>query len=176
MRFISIIILFVASSLTMNAQLISVKTNALQDVLMTPNLGVDLVVGERTSVGVSVLGNYKPYGKEMKMIGVTPELRYWLGRPMSKFFVGISGLAAVYDITTDGKVYKGDAFGGGLTFGYDFYLSQHWSMELHGGCGAAYYTHHRYYVGDNYISKKHNEHGYALVPYNVGLSFIYIIK
>lgn len=176
MRFISIIIAFVASSLTMNAQIISVKTDALLDALLTPNVGVDLVVGERTSVGLSVFGNYEPYWMGIKMLGVTPELRYWLGRPMSKFFVGVSGTAAMYDMTVGSKVYKGDAFCGGFTFGYDFYLNQHWSMEVHGGLAAAYYTHHRYYVGDTYTSKKHNEHGYSLIPYKVGLSFIYIIK
>ena len=47
------------------AQQVAVKTNALMWGLMSPNLGCELVTGERTSVELSVFGNYKPFGKDM---------------------------------------------------------------------------------------------------------------
>lgn len=62
------------------AQQVAVKTNALMWGLMSPNLGCELVTGERTSVELSVFGNYKPFGKDMKMIGVQPEYRILVQR------------------------------------------------------------------------------------------------
>ena len=43
------------------AQQVAVKTNALMWGLMSPNLGCELVTGERTSVELSVFGNYKTF-------------------------------------------------------------------------------------------------------------------
>ena len=49
------------------------------DGLMTPNLSMEIVTGNKTTFGLSVLGNYKPWGMDMKMAGAIPEFRYWFG-------------------------------------------------------------------------------------------------
>ncbi len=161
----------------MYAQLLALKTDALMDCAMTPNLNIELVTGGKTSINATVFGNYKPWKKEVKMVGVMPEFRYWFnGRPLTREFIGLSALGACYDITWGGERYKGDAAGVGLTFGYAFYLSRHWTLECHGGLGAVYYTHTHSYVKDHYAENVHNAHGYSLIPYKIGVSFVYIIK
>ena len=74
-----LLIVFVAllGCRNINAQMLAVNTDALMDVMMTPSIGFELVTGERTSLGVNVLGNYKPWGKDMKMVAVQPEYRYY---------------------------------------------------------------------------------------------------
>lgn len=159
------------------AQLLALKTDALWDVLMTPNIGFELVTGNKTSCNLSVFGNYKPLGRDVKMMGVIPEFRYWFGgKPMIREFIGLAGLVASYDIVWGNETYKGDAYGGGLTFGYAFYLSPHWNVECYGSVGAVYYTHKHYYAHDHYTENHRTAHGYAFIPFKVGVSFTYIIK
>ena len=57
----------------MCAQQIAVKTNGLSLLAGVPNLGCELVVGERSSVDLSFYGGYKPWGTDIKLIGVQPE-------------------------------------------------------------------------------------------------------
>ena len=129
-------IITVAVTAGLKAQLLALKTDALWDGLMTPNLGMEIVTGNKTSFGLSVFGNYKPWGMDMKMVGAIPEFRYWFGgRPMMREFIGVAALGTSYDITWGSETYKGDAWGGGLTFGYAFFLSPHWNIECYGsGC------------------------------------------
>ena len=110
-------IITVAVTAGLKAQLLALKTDALWDGLMTPNLGMEIVTGNKTSFGLSVFGNYKPWGMDMKMVGAIPEFRYWFGgRPMMREFIGVAALGTSYDITWGSETYKGDAWGGGLTF------------------------------------------------------------
>ena len=118
-------IITVAVTAGLKAQLLVLKTDALWNGLMTPNLSMEIVTGNKTTFGLSVFGNYKPWGMDMKMAGAIPEFRYWFGgRPMMREFIGVAALGTSYDITWGSETYKGDAGGGGLTFGYTFFLSQ----------------------------------------------------
>ena len=160
-----------------NAQLLAVKTNALADVAMAPNLSVEVVTGGKTSINATVIGCVNFYGKDVRMIGVMPEFRYWFnGRPLTREFIGISGAVAAYDLTWGDQRYKGDADAGAITFGYDFLLSPHWSLECHAGIGLLYYDQQRYYLGDRIRDNHYNANGFHIIPYNVGVTFAWIIK
>lgn len=162
---------------TAYAQLLAFKTDALMDVMATPNLNIELVTGGKTSINASVFGNHKPWNQDMKMIGFMPEIRYWFnGRPLTREFVGLSAVAANYDITWGKERYDGDALGLGLTFGYAFYLSRHFSLECHAGTALMHYRHTHSYVGDLTRVNAYNAKGYTFIPYKVGISFIYILK
>lgn len=184
MKKILLIILIAFCSVSVKAQMLAVNTDMLLDVMMTPNAGIELVVGERSTIGGHVFGNYKPWGKDMKMIGVQPEYRYFFsGRPLHKFFVGFAGLAANYDITWKGKVYDGIALGGGLTFGYVINLTNRLNIDCHAGFGAIAYKQKEYYEWDNHDdifagSKAEwtNAKGYYLLPTRIGVSLSYILK
>ena len=67
-------------------------------------------------------------------------------------------------------------WGGGLTFGYAFFLSPHWNIECYGSVGAVYYDHKHYYRDDHYSENRRTAHGYAFIPFKLGVSFAYIIK
>ena len=49
------------------AQQIAVKTNVLTDVLLTPDLGFEMVTGEHSSLSINVSGHWKPYGVQSKI-------------------------------------------------------------------------------------------------------------
>ena len=177
-------ILMAATTAGASAQRLAVNTDMAMDLLMTPSLGVEMTVGERSTLGLNLLGNHKPWGQTMKMFGVQPEYRYYFsGRPMHSLFAGIGGVAAFYDITRKGKVYDGIAYGGGITFGYVFKLAHRVNIDCHAGFAVVGYNRKEYYVGDNYNTdyivegvNKTNAHGYYLMPSRIGVSVTYILK
>lgn len=183
MKKLLLTLLAVALTTTMQAQRVSLRTNVTADLLMTPSLGAEMTVGERSTLSLNAFGNYKPWGWDMKMFAVQPEYRYYFsGRPMHSFFAGIGAIAGFYDLTFKGKVYDGIAYGGGVTFGYVLNINKRINVDFHAGCGAVGYDRKEYYKGDNYNHDyvvngkvKTNSKGYYIMPTNIGVSFAYII-
>ena len=103
------------------AQRLAVKANVLSLAALTPDVGIEVVTGERTSVALSVLGHYNPYGLKSKMLAVQPEFRFWLnGRPLTREYVGVCAFVTTYDMSLpSGKqeqpnIYKGDGIALGI--------------------------------------------------------------
>lgn len=177
-------LLLAASLQRAEAQQVAINTNVLMWGAMTPNLGVELVTGEHSSVGLSLFGHKNPYRMTSRLLGFQPEYRYWFnGRPMIREYLGIGMLLTTYDITWKKKnVYDGDAVGIGLTGGYVFSLGKRWNLELSGSFGLLWFRQKQYYVHDNYDdyfvdeAVKTNARGYKLFPVKLGVTFSYIIK
>lgn len=182
-QLVSILFLSLFCTVRMQAQQLAVGTDLMLDLLQTPNIGAEMVVGERATIGLNVFGNYKPWGKDMKMLGVQPEVRYWFGgRPMHKYFVGVGAIGASYDITWKGKIYDGTALGAGITFGYVFNITNRLNIDAHAGFGIISYKHKEYHQYDNYYDYTHggvietNATGNYLLPTRIGVSLTYILK
>ncbi len=163
-------------------QKISLKTNALAWGALSPNIGFEVVTGERTSVDLMVMGHIKPYGFDSQMFTVQPEFRFWIsGRPMIHTFIGVTAIAATYDMVLRGQVRDGNAFGLGLTFGYVLPLSKKWNIEFSGGLGFVSFFQKQYPVQDRVdhfvnIPTEINSTGYKMLPIDLGITFTYIIK
>lgn len=165
------------------AQQFAIKANALNWALCTPDLGVEIVTGEHTSLSISATGHYKPYGMNSTLFLLQPEFRYWFnGRPLTREFVGLTAFATTYDMTFSKKVFDGEAFALGVTGGYVFDLAPRWSLELSGGFGLLFFNQKQMTIHDNYDdnfveeSVRANSWGYKLFPVKLGVTFIYIIK
>ena len=166
-----------------SAQQIGVKTNALMWTALTPNVGCEVVVGQRSSLDLSIFGHYDPYGLESRLFALQPEYRYWFsGRPMTREFVGVSAMVADYDMIIKNHVYDGSAGSLGLIGGYAFSLSRSWRLELCGGVAILGFRQKQYYRHDNYddyfieMESPLNSWGYKLFPAKLGVTFTYIIK
>lgn len=164
-----------------SAQLLAVKANASMYAVMTPNLSFEMVTGERTSVDFSIFGHAKPYGKDSRMIGLQPQFKYWFaGRPLVREYVGVMALALAYDSTWKNVTYEGNAAAVGITAGYVLPLGKRWDVEFSGGIGVLAH-HHRSYDKET-ISPSRLETlgcgpiGWRIVPVNLGIKFIYIIR
>ena len=165
------------------AQQLALKTNALMWAAMTPNIEMELVTGEHSSVSASVFGHKNPWGVESKLIGFQPEFRYWFnGRPMIREYIGIAAVGATYKSHLRSRIYDGDAVGLGLTMGYVLPLGSRFNVEFYGGFGAVAFWQKRYYPNDLYDDAyvdgnvQTNSHGYKLFPIKLGVSFSYIFK
>ena len=188
------------SSVESKAQQFGVKTNALMWGALAPNAGVEIVVGQRSSIELtaaylpknlaSVNGKAIPwgYGKNnthanSKVFIFQPEYRYWFsGRPFAEEFIGATTMFAKYDILHKDYVYNGNAISLGIVGGYSFLLGKKWRFELSGGFSLLYFQQKRYHKNDNYDDyfvgepSRWNSRGYKLFPAKLGASFIYIIK
>ena len=170
------------------AQRLAVKANALSWAAMVPDLGVEIVTGERTSFSLSVSGTDMPFGLPYQLLIIRPEYRFWFnGRPLTREYVGLSAFGVRYALTLpagSGRAndFKGDALAVGISGGYVFNLSKRWSFELSGGTGILVFRQKQSFSIDNYEQyfveevSKPNTWGYKLFPVSLSAAFIYIIR
>lgn len=178
-----VVMLAVASPAT--AQRINVKTNALYWLAMSPNLGVEFRINRHMTFNlegvVNRVSGFKPYGVSnlsTKGFAFEPEARYWFSaRPQAGHFVGLTAIAANYDLQFNDKRHDGDLFGGGITYGYSFVLSRHWSLETTIGVGAVY-RQEKYSRNEEERAAldKPNVSTVNFAPIKAAVSFVYIIK
>lgn len=162
------------------AQRIAIKTNTLDWVMLSPNLGVEARLSRRLSIQLAVAGN--PFNISVanfnwKNYRIEPELRYWFNRPMARHFIALSATASGYHLRHADRHLQGDAVGAGISYGYALVLGDHWNMEAEIGVGVAHFSAYDYY-GDNgrqHMSAK-NFKKFMPVPIRLGLSFSYIFK
>ena len=183
---LTIALLLVASGFGQRAfaQQFSIRSNALSTgILQTPDFGVEIVACEHSSVALSVAGHFKPYGLDTKLLTVQPQYRYWFsGRPLNREYVGVAALYAGYDIRLKDNIYNGNSAGAGITGGYVLSMGKRWGIEFSGGLAVMVFNQKRYNRSDSYEdyyagdSDWANSKGYCLMPFNIGVTFIYIIK
>lgn len=184
MKKILSIICAIVTSLSANAQMVAVNTDIAMDALMAPSLGMEIVTGNKTSFNVNFIYAWKAMGKNIEATVVQPEFRYYLSnRPVHGIFMGVGAIGTRYDITWKNKIYKGDAAGLGLTFGYVYNITRRLSLDIHAGYGALFYNQKEIFVNDRYDedSKDHgftkaNANGYYLLPTRIGVSLSYVLK
>ena len=161
-----------------SAQMVAVKTDVLKDVAMIPNASVELVVGERHTMGLQLFGAVNPWGQDVSILGVTPSFRYWLsGRTMSRLFVGANAQLINYDIKWNKDVYQGNAVALGVSLGYAFNLSKRLNIEVEGGSEIMAYSQKEFRKGDYHplYGEKANAHGTILFP-RLEVSVVYVIR
>lgn len=176
-------LLFCLGQPKVHAQQVAIKTNGLMWLAMMPNAGCEVVIGERSTVDLSLFCSVNIYGNEAKILGFQPEYRYWFnGRPMTRQYVGVGAIGATYDITWGEKIYQGDAGGLGLTLGYVMNLSKRLNVEFFGGCGFLYFQQKQYFQNDSFDDytgtgvAQANANGYKLLPTKLGVSVTWILK
>lgn len=174
----------ILTAICSQAQILSINTDLVGDGFMAPNIGIEMTVGEKTTVGLNGLYTTKPYGKEIKGFALQPEMRYYVsGRPMHKEFIGVGLIGANYDVIWKEKRYDGFAYGAGITFGYVMNLTKRLNIDFHAGVGLVGYLRKEYYLGDHYDDLYRedgeivgNSKGYYILPTRIGISVSYIIK
>ncbi len=170
------------------AQRLAVKTNAFGWLSANPDMGLELVTGEKTSVSLSVAGHPGRWTPGYGLFVLRPEFRYWFnGRPLTREYVGVGAFATSYDIAIperqgQANVFRGDGLALGLTGGYVFSLGKRLSFELGGGTGLLLFRQKQYFDTDSYEAyfveerSKSNTWGYKLFPVKLDATLIYIIR
>ena len=139
MKRILFLVLLLVATTGVYGQKFAVKSNLLYDATATINLGVEVGLAKKWSLDLS--GNYNgwKFGDEARMKHwlVQPEARYWLCEKFNGHFFGLHAHYADYNVgglkflskNMENHRYQGNLYGAGLSYGYQWLLSDRWSME-----------------------------------------------
>lgn len=168
---------------TCHAQEVAVKTNLLYDATTTLNLGLEVGLGSRMTLDIS--GNYNPWrfhNYRLKHGLIQPELRYWTCEKFNGHFFGLHGFYGKYNVgglpfnsNMKHNRYQGHLFGGGISYGYQWILSDRWNLEASLGVGYARLKDKKYPCASCGEMLKEGHHNY-FGPTKAAVSIIYIIK
>ena len=127
---------------------LAAKNNMLYDLVLVPNVGVELYLGNNISLAGNWMyawwSNYdvhwfwKTYGGDL---GV----RYWFGKaaaekPLQGHHVGLYGQIITYDFELGQRGYLGDrwTYGAGVEYGYSFPIARRLNLDLNLCLGFLY--------------------------------------
>ncbi len=186
---ISVLFFALCPAISLWGQSVALKTNLAADAVLSPNLSLELRLGNRITLDVS--GHYNPISSKESLHRwkhwlIQPELRLWRCEPFSGHFLGVHLLAGEYnvaDISLPFGLYKGvrsaryEGFmmGAGLSYGYQWILSPRWGLEMELGGGYVKASYNRYrcaHCGEKTASGHKNYLG----PTKAAFSIVYLLK
>lgn len=169
---------------------LALKTNLLYGAAaLAPNLALEVGLGQKTTLELSVglnMWNYDGTAESNKKLMhtiVRPEFRWWTCERFNGHFFGIHAFWAHYNVGSydipllfeKEHRYYGNAFGGGITYGYHLMLGKHWGAEFNIGVGAAYLNHKIYDCAT--CSREYEKKGDLYVgPTRAGITLVFMIK
>lgn len=169
------------------AQHVGLKNNLVYDATLTPNLGVEVGLGKKTTLDIT--GGYNPFefnnGKKFKHWLVQPEFRFWTCERFNGLFFGLHAHGGEYNVaglhlpfglfkSLRDHRYEGYFYGGGVSIGYQWILGKHWNLEASIGGGYARIHYDKYKCEDCGPKLKTGNYNYW-GPTKAAISIIYII-
>lgn len=144
----------------------ALKTNALYDVLLVPNVGVEFCLDKNWSVGTNWMYAWwkNDVNRRWRVYGGDVYARRWFGRkadakPLTGHHVGVYAQALTYDFCLDEKGYMGGEPGGnlwdklhyafGVEYGYSLPIARRLNLDFALGVGYMGGTYHEYRVMDD---------------------------
>ena len=198
-RSLIIFFLLLFSGISVNAQRIGVKTNALYLATSTPNIGLEYAFADRFSLELE--GGYNPWtldsdrNMKAKHFLVSPEVRYWFCEAFNGHFIGINANYTLFNLSVvdvpavffpsarsamvledlKNRRSEGWAAGAGLTYGCVWPIARRWNLECTVGLGYWYTDYDKFESRKCGLFQEHVSHG-AFGPTALGVSFIYLIR
>lgn len=181
-----LVLLFVVISNvgTLYAQRVAMKTDLLMWLTTTPNAAVEFAMGRHLSLEVGGAYNAWKLPKEMKLNNyiARPELRYWFRRSFEGHFIGLHPFYGHFNVglipfisSLKNHIFRGDFYGGGISYGYHRAWGKHWGIEATLGAGYTRIEYDKYLCvecAEQVGSYRRNYFG----PTRVSVSLIYMIR
>ena len=175
-------LLLLAAGQTARAQAYAVRTNAAAWAVMAPNVGLDLVLTDRTTLSGSF---YKTIGhsyvKDADVTAVQLSYRHWYShQPFNGLFWGLTVSPALYNLAIAGRDaegaacdvrHRGEALPVSLDLGYSIPLSRRMNLEFVAGVGAVYFSERILRA-----TGKERREDVGVAPTNLGVNLSWILK
>lgn len=173
-------------SAAVKTEIIALKNNLLYDAALTPNLQVEVVLSRRWTIELGAGFNPFPLddAKIPKwrhlMVSIAP--RYWFCNAFHRDFLSFNAAYAHFNVAGDAYPvawmypevknyrYQGDAVMAGVSYGWHWAISPHFSIELEAGVDAGYAWFDEYKCEQ--CGEKRRSSGRWLVLPKVGLSLV----
>lgn len=182
---IGMAMMVLATSASVKAQNVALKTNLVGWATASLNAGVEIGTAEKQTAQVFATLNPWTFSgeKRVRIWNIEPEYRWWTCQRFGGSFFGVHALAGEYNVknvdlpfgtlakTKRGRHYEGWYVGAGVTYGYQWLLSRHWNLEASLGIGYAYSPYNLYGRCAKCLEKSHRNY---VGPTKVALSFAYI--
>lgn len=168
---------------------LAVATNLLYDLAITPNVSLELPLGQRWSM----YGEYtfpwwvtRDNNRAWQILKLDLGTRYWMSPRNSAqdvltgHFLGLDLSGGYYDIEPDNKGWQGEFILAGLEYGYAWRLGKkgNWRLDLSAGAGWMG-TEYRYYEGTEdsaHLLYKKTGRYYWFGPVKAGISIKYLFN
>lgn len=178
---------------TASAQQVAVKSNLFYWMTTTINAGAEVALSKHSTLGATFNLNPWTIGADNKIQHwfVRPEYRYWVTEKYTRLFFGVHLMGGGFEVGGFRIPIIGDRFltrlktnyftgsfvAGGVSIGYQFYLSPHWNLEISGGAGLARIKYHWEPTNPALRKKSYtNTVRYLPVPTEIGFSFVYLFN
>ena len=179
-------------AMPIGSQNVALKTNMLHDALLSPNVGIEVGVAPKWTVGLEgELNLWKDNQHMWKHMFLQPEARYWFCQRFAGHFVGVHALGGIYNFGNIDALdfnflgsdlsklktqrYQGWAAGAGIEYGYAHPFAKHWTLEGVVGVGWLYTRFDSYpcaNCGSKIESdKSHNYYGPTKLALNLVFNF-----
>ena len=180
-----LVALWGGSVFSLSAQEAVLKTNLAYWATATPNLGVDVALAPRHTLGL--MAGIQPWQfsdtKKLKHWVVQPEYRYWFCEAFNGHFIGGHLLGGQFNMgvvdlpfgifsSLERHRYEGWAVGGGFTYGYHLLLGKAWSMEFAIGVGYLCIDYDKYYCATCGTVQKSDRYHY-FGPTKLAINLVY---
>lgn len=174
-------------SLYASAQHVALKNNLVYDATATPNLGLEVGLGQKVTMDLSA--GYNPFefnnNKQFKHWLAHAGIRIWTCEKFNGTFFGIHALGGQYDVSgfklpfnmfkdLENHRYDGYMYGGGVSIGHQWILNKRWGLEAEIGAGYARMHYDEYPPCKDAAKIGTSNHNYWGVT-KASISFIYFI-
>lgn len=145
----------------------ALKTNALYDLALVPNIGAEFYLGKNWSAGANWMYAWWKHDAKhwyWRIYGGDIYLRRWFGKkaeekPLTGHHIGVYGQVLTYDFETGGRGYMGGEPGGtlwdkasfacGVEYGYSHPIARRLNLDFTIGIGYLGGKYHEYLPIDN---------------------------
>lgn len=163
---------------------LAVKNNLLYDLVLAPNLEIELPIGKQWSLNTEYkcpwwLNSSRDFCYQLLSGGV--EVRYWLGKRHERLrltghFVGLYAEGGVYDFQFGGDGYQGKYYGAsGLTYGYVKPIARHLALEFSFGVGYLTTEYRKYTPREGELVHKDRGRYNFIGPTKAKVSLVWLI-
>lgn len=157
------------------------------DATTTFNIATEIATGTKNTLDLYF--NYNPWefrdGKRFKHLMVQPEYRFWFCERFSGSFIGIHAHGGIFNVggidlpfgvwpKLKDYRYEGEFIGGGLSYGYQWVLGNHWNLEANIGAGYAYIHYDKYQCKNCGKRLKKDQHRHYVGPTKAAISLVYL--
>lgn len=139
-KFLLVLLLLVGAKTSLNAQRIALTSNVLEDIVLTPNIGVDIVVSDRQSLTLDTsIAPYKVSNNFYnKCMTFRAGYKFWLDQAFYAHYIGVDAIASSSDFKILNTNFKSEYVGLGVGYGYSFILGKRMNFVPCIGVGLAY--------------------------------------